>query len=308
MTALVAVDQRLADRLPTRSRLKLGRLVAQARASEAVFQAAVRRSEELREQIGAIQAERATLLAQAAELGIDKPDVSEADHAIAQLQTELARLDAHRDKRGQARHDAAQLVARLRHFLEQLPPTPALARAQINPPRLINGETPPQAVARLRAEITKVQRELAALASAPLPSGELRERARQWVAELARAGRPMLRTAQGRFEIEWHAGAFGGPMAPASIAILAAINPDGLYALIDEQITATNSGSGLASGERPKKEAQLRARLHDLEAQEESIIDHEDDAADGVAIPRRPEADPWAVLAVRHSLAERKAS
>jgi hypothetical protein len=113
------------------------------------------------------------------------------------------------------------------------------------------------AIHRVRAEIERLRKELQALAAAALPIMELRERAQKWVTELAAAGRPMLRTSAGQFSIEWHPGAFGGPLAPAGVAVLAALDPEGMLVLIETEI-AKIGGTGLSSHERPGREKELR--------------------------------------------------
>jgi hypothetical protein len=165
---------------------------------------------------------------------------------------------------------------------------------------LRDNETPADALHRVRAEIERLRKELQALAAAALPIGEMRERAQRWVTELAAAGRPVLRTSAGQFSIEWHPGAFGGPMAPAGVAVLAALNPDGLLALIETEIGKIG-GTGLSSRERPGREKELKGKLLSLERDEEVLIEMA--IAAGFDVTRRPQAAPEAILGIRHGLA-----
>jgi hypothetical protein len=304
MASVISIDSRLVDLLPTHGRLKLGRLLRLARMSQDAFHSSISQQESLREQIGSINSERSNFIARekakSSDANAKEPNTAEYDIAIEHLQGELSRLEGKRAKLEAHRFDSQQLIAQLRSFLEQLPPGMTLARAQQLPASHLNGSRPDSAVAKIRAEITKVQNELHALATAPLPGGELREKARAYVIELAKAGRPQLMAERGEFRIDWPPGSqmAMGTVGPGAAAIIAAINPDGLYALIEEQINRI-SGAGLASSERPKREAQLRARIADLERQEESIIEKAD--GDDWNISRRPQASPWIVLGVRHS-------
>jgi hypothetical protein len=156
------------------------------------------------------------------------------------------------------------------------------------------------ALRRVRGEIERLGRDLQLLAAAALPTGEMRERARKWVAELAAAGRPVLRTAAGQFEIGWHPGASGGPMAPAGVAVLAALNPDGLLALIEAEIVKIG-GTGLSSGERPGREKELKGKLLDLQRTEEVLVEMA--LAADFDVTRRPQAAPEAILGIRYGLA-----
>jgi hypothetical protein len=164
------------------------------------------------------------------------------------------------------------------------------------PPTLRSGEDLIAAVDRIRAEIAAAKQELTAMQRAPLPTGEMRERARAFVDELAAVGRPMLRTAAGSFAIDWHPGVHGGPLAPASVAILAAVNPDGLYSLIEAEINKVN-GSGLSSRERLGRQQQIEDRILQLERSEELLIEQANE--NGHDIGRRSAASPLAVLGVK---------
>jgi hypothetical protein len=304
MSSIVSIDQRLIQVLPTRSRLKLGRLIQSARDAEASYQSAISQGEQMREDIGHVEDERRQIIANATALGNDEPDTADVDAAIKQLRGELARIDQQRDKRAERRYAEAQLIARLRHALEQVPPGVVLVHSQQVSPRVNAGESALDAVNRIRAEISKLQNELRAIAIAPLPAGELREKARAYVAELAKAGRPMLMAERGDFRIDWAPGVQTamGTLGPGAACIIAAINPDGLLGLIEDQITKV-SGSGLASTERPAREEAIRDRIHALEVMEESIIEHDDASNDTFGIVRRVDADPMVVLGARPSTA-----
>jgi hypothetical protein len=168
----------------------------------------------------------------------------------------------------------------------------------------LNGATAPDTVSKIRAEITRLQAELRSIATAPLPGGELRERARAYVAQLAEAGRPVLFAEQGKFEIRWPPGAQTpiGTLAPGSACVAAALFPDAMLALIEDQINKI-SGAGINSRERPEREAQIRARIHDLEAQEEAIIEHDEIDNNSWGLTRRVDADAFVVLGCRNGVA-----
>jgi hypothetical protein len=309
MGSIIAVDARLIEPLPTRSRLKLSRLVQVARDAESAYQAAIRRGGELREELGILGSERRRILAVAEADGNEHPDVAETDAAIAVLEGELRRLEAQRDKREARRYAGAQLVARLRTALEQVQPGATLVRSHQVQLRYLNGESPLEAVNRIRAEITKLQTELRSISIAPLPSAELKQKARSYVAELSKAAVPYLVAERGEFEVRFPPGCLAnGPMAPAALPLFAWLFGDVLTARLDELIEQTVKGTGLSERERPQREQLIRDRIALLEAQEEAIIDADDSDNDGFGIVRRPEADPMIVLGARHGTAQARAS
>jgi hypothetical protein len=308
--AIPQIDTRLLELLPPKPRLKAQRLIAAAIDSEAAFMSLIKRGETLREEIGQLRSLQRQSVERARELGGDVDDVKDAaapfDDAIRDLEGELQKLSRDRQRREDRRTNDQQVVAHVRHFLEKQSATPniPLVAVTTSAPKL-NGQTAIEAIDRLRGEIDAARQELRAIIAAPLPSGEMRERARQWVNDLAAIGRPTLRTAAGGFSIDWHPGVYGGPLAPASIAIMAAINPDGLYALLEAEINKV-SGSGLSSNERPRRQQQIEDRILALERSEETLIEQAHDNGHDVA--RRPQCDSRAILSVKTAVAQAKAS
>jgi hypothetical protein len=303
MTSVIGIDSRLSERLPTRSRLKLGALLQLARGAEDSFRSLIGQAEAVREQIGSINSERSNFIAnnKAESLGAStkEPDTSEFDSALEHLQAELARLEAHRPKLESKRYESAQLIARIRSYLEQASlNNVALTRAQLPLAPRLNGEKPPDVVAKIRADLTKAQTELMALLRSPLPTAELKQRNRQYVTELAKAAIPELMVERGGHEVRWPPGCLAnGPLAPASLPVFAWLFPDLLTAKLDELIDHNVRGTGASANERPKKEAALRAKIRDLEIQEEALIEQSD--VDDWQITRRAAADPMIVLGLK---------
>jgi hypothetical protein len=71
------------------------------------------------------------------------------------------------------------------------------------------------------------------------------------------------------------------------------------------QLRRASLPNSLASNERPRREHQLQGRLASLQRDEEALIERYENDFD---IPRRPNADPLAVLGIRYGLAQAKAS
>jgi hypothetical protein len=306
MPSVIAIDERLIRLVPPRSQLKIGRIVGQALDSEAVFFALIKRTEALIEEISRLRALQRQSVERARELGDDQKDAAAPfDDAIRDLEGELQRLGRDRQRREDRRTNDQQVVAQVRAFLERQSASNTVLVAVTTSAPKFHDQTVTQAIERIRAEIAAATQELITLQRAPLPSGEMRQRAKAFVDELAAIGRPTLRIASGTFDIEWHPGVYGGPMAPSSIAIFAALDPDRLLALIETEINKV-SGSGLASSERPRRQQQIEDRILALERGEESLI--EEAHEDGHDVARRPAASPLAILAVKTAVAQAKAS
>jgi hypothetical protein len=304
--AIPQIDQRLLAACPAKARLKAQRLVSAAIDAESAFMAVIARQDRLREEVGAAASERRQAVDRARSV-TDKVEEHQAagaeyDSVIAELQDELARLEAERARREQRRYDSAQLVAQVRAWLETVSArnTPLAMVAQ-PPPALRNGETPLDAIRRVRDDIAALERELIQLRRAALPSAELKMKAREFVRDLALAGTPSLHVQDGAFRVDFMPGAWAtsGTMAPAGMPLLCWLFGDAVIAKLDEIIERV-SGTGLASADRMRRETEVKDRLLTLQRTEESLIemalDHDFD------VWRRPAAAPEAILGLRNGV------
>jgi hypothetical protein len=307
MSSVIQIDERLQQALPAKSRLRLRRILGIAVDAEAAFQSVIDRQSRLREEIGEVRSQREQALAAARQLNDRVEDhaaaAAEFEPVIAELQGELTKLEAERNKRETRRTDAAQLVARLRGYLEQVTSRNAPLTPHQQPPvQLRNGESPVDAIGRVRTEITALERELIQLRRAALPSGELRQRIREYVTELGKAGMPSVFTDAGQFRIDWPPGSMApaGTLGPGAACVIAALFPDVLISALDAQVERI-SGTGLASNDRAKREVEIHDRLLTLQRTEESLIELALDAEFDVW--RRPAAAPEAILSLRNGVA-----
>jgi hypothetical protein len=164
------------------------------------------------------------------------------------------------------------------------------------PPQLSPGDSPMDGVRKVRAQIAHVQQELAAMRRAALPAAELKAKAREFVAELGKAGTPSLHVQDGAFRVDWLPGAWAtqGTLAPAGAPLLAWLYPDMMVKRFDDLIDTTVKDNGLPANKRGQREFDLLGRLVDLERLEEAIISKFE--ADYPELIRRPSADPMSVL------------
>ena len=134
--------------------------------------------------------------------------------------------------------------------------------------------------------------------AAPLPAAELKQKAKQFVAELKAAGTPELFVQDGKFEVRFGPGATAtvGTLAPGPLCVAVwAFGSTDILERLNQAIDQI-SGNGLPELERPLREQSLRDEVARLEFEEEALISAADDAGHDIA--RRPEASPFAVLNV----------
>jgi hypothetical protein len=313
MASIPQIDQALLAHLPPKAKLKIQRLIDIAKDCESAFATLIARQERLREELGILKSQQQASVERARQLGTEPKDAAaEYTPAIQELEGELQRLDKDRARREQRRFDSAQLVAQLRQFLSD-----AINGRKIFPlgmpvkPEMAQGDDPPAAVKKIRAQITHLQQQLAAMRRAALPASELKAKAWDYVRALAAAGTPSLHVQDAKFEVRFEPGATQpmGTVGPGSLAIMCWLFPDQVIARLDALIDATVKGSGLPAGKRGYQEFELQGRLINLERLEEAIISKFE--TDLPELLRRPNADPLAVLEMHFGsagLQTRKAS
>lgn len=167
-----------------------------------------------------------------------------------------------------------------------------------------------QEVSRLRLDIDRCREEIEWLDSAPIPPDELKAR----VAE-------QCQTFAGRFDGSRHLAALAYPnggrqelqsmltgsarvhvggQAVVSVdtelgPLLAWLMGDAMVARLHAAIDGADYRPGPPMAERPARIAALKDEMLKLEQREEAIICQAEEL--GISIPRRPDADPVAVLA-----------
>jgi hypothetical protein len=135
------------------------------------------------------------------------------------------------------------------------------------------------------------------VASAPLHSDEVREKAKRFVTSLASRFTPPIfwLFEPGINSFEWptlpRAGSSPGDPGDFDVAGFQAwLNPDAMLAAISREIyLLADNANALSVEERRAKEAEIRSEMLSIERFEEDLCIAED-------APRRPEADPRAVL------------
>lgn len=191
---------------------------------------------------------------------------------------------------------APGILAQLSLFTNELTPNLHLRSVTIEATPH-DGETLAQAIIRIRGEIVAAQAELVRLKLQPLPRDELQQRAKDYVEQLAAEAGPLVRTANGSFEVEWAVPTplSYGVQSPSrsAAAMLCAMFPDKMLDLIVAQLP---DQGGMPAAQRQEREAEVTARVLRLEREEEALI--EQAQAQGIECHRRPNASGWAILGI----------
>jgi hypothetical protein len=239
----------------------------------------------------------------------DERKAKKISEEINFIETDIAANVQERGRRFAEVGAADRVLTPLRMFVKGLwsPPNrggESALRSVTTDPDVRNGETLPQAIERVRREIFSVKSEIGRLQAAPLTAAELREKITAEIDALARQGCPQLDTKTGN--LTWADDApshsFGVP-GGAPRALLCWLFHDEMLAAVTAGLDQEIAGS-IPAAERPRREADLRQRLLQLEHEEEALIMRAPAAGHGVQ--RRADASPWAVLQIEVTSVEQQ--
>jgi hypothetical protein len=230
-------------------------------------------------------------------------DARASDNRLRSLGDQLPdqirdRLLARRDENQRRHTDLFHLIARIKKWLNSVPPTKMLQLASVEA-RPRDGETIAQAIVTVRTELARCQVDLTKSKNAPPTKAELKAAACDQVARLARGAAPWI-DPRGSKLIN-----FGDPRAATTFveretpwAFFCWLDPTKATAKVTELIDALPVPEGaMTTAEKAKSVAALTAKIEQLEDQEEALILVA--AIAGHDVLRRPNASPAAVLQVR---------
>jgi hypothetical protein len=218
----------------------------------------------------------------------DAPDIADAEYELSRLRAMLSQQ--------QARHrQFDQLVSHLGSWLRALSPNADLVDARPAKLATKKGEKISDAVFRIRQEIETHQAELALIKQAKPPVAELKQKARDYVRDLAKRGAPAIKADHAAFEVTFQT--TGWSSAVQLHLALAWLDPELLIKRLEQEIDQMPKPAlALTANEKADRWASLQSELSALGRKEEYLI--ESAADDGQEIARRVDADPAAVLNV----------
>jgi hypothetical protein len=227
----------------------------------------------------------------------EKPDCERARRAKHALDRLVSQQPERQAQAGAAR----QLLVQVERYLQMLPSGVRIEAAAAVPVRLADGEELPAALARVRNDVARLQRELTSARNAPLPKPVMRALAADRVAELARRGGPVIASQGGMFKVSWPQEVMAGEgvamVSERMPAVLAWLDPGRLLARLEADIDSLPEVAGALS------ERDRLARIADgaaaarRERIEEALVERAHRSGLMTAA-RRPLADPRAVLGV----------
>jgi len=217
------------------------------------------------------------------------PDTADLEQEAARLSSRLSELQAQYQHR-------ADLNGQIRHWVATIGANRQTEDVKLPKVKLAKGETHRDAVDRIRDEIAGALKERLNVQQAGLPLEEMRAQVRKWVSEQARKGRPRVVASHDGFRVEFDDGRGFVPGGDWG-AVLCWLHEEHMTDELDAIIEAMPAPSlALTPSEKAERLAAVKAKLLELERQEEAVIDAAE--KDGQDIPRRPNADPAAILGV----------
>jgi len=260
-------DAAARSRLPLAAQLKLGAIIDLQEAAQYALHATAAK-------IASVQ--------RALDMATDAENAPE-------IQFELQRLKDLQDQQRVRAAERARSAAQLMGWVRTLPVRASFQMAREIAVRPAKGETPLQAVQRVREQIAALTSEKQKVIRASPPRDILHAMVREYVLTLAQQARPSISYDDRGVRVNF--------ADHLPVAMLAWVDPDRLIKRLCAEIDALpKTELSLNLLQKNERLAEIKAKLFGLERQEEALIDLASE--DGQEIARRPNADPTAVLGV----------
>jgi hypothetical protein len=254
--------------------------------------------------------------------GPDHPTVIDAQRQLDEAEARFAAITERRDNAGQKRNSLLKLIRACEDYI-QAHRGEELAAYEGEPPEVTPGETAKEALERVRRERATLAADLHEVRCAPIPSSMVKARIKAEVEALAERGAPNLsHLVEFGGDIRWpdlplhasfdgafafapspdgksppqHLSLYGSPRVQVidAQALLFWAHKDAiLKKLIADADAMVDDEAALTDEERADREADLLARILEMERREEAFVE-----ALGDPFARRPEADPRAFLSI----------
>jgi hypothetical protein len=204
-----------------------------------------------------------------------------------------------RDKWQQRSESLSQLCNRIRFWVGSQNTAAVFEMAPAVKAELPDGLTICETIEETRNQIDALHQNLDVVRMAPEPKAALKEKAAQFVRELAARGRPKVSAGPGGITVAFTDPRAGTTMASRDdvAAIAAWLHESAMVSALEREINLLPEGvAPLPTEERERRISQLAADLEHLERIEEHLVQAA--ASDGQDVLRRPDALPAAVLGV----------
>jgi hypothetical protein len=221
------------------------------------------------------------------------------EHA-ADMEFELTRLRAHLGQYQAKFEQLSMLHGNVRRWINDVKPNAVLSDCKPIKLRERAGESTIDAIGRVRGEIGVLAGEQRQAMDAGLPRDEIRAQVAKFVQSQAMRCKPHIMANHRDFSITFgDQSSFTNP-APDHIAFLCWFDPDTAADLlnneVDRQFPPDEAAFVMTPADRVLRLAEIKASLLRLELTEEQLIERAEE--EGQVVPRRPAADPAAVLGI----------
>jgi hypothetical protein len=309
-----------ADRLPARAREKYLAICSSADDAAALLRVSSERVNDA--QMDVMRAEaRLRQLGDRRAMDADDAARQDAERKGAAARATVERLRAESERRSEASLPLRELRFALERYAQRELASVNIIEAApiVATPQLRKGENYHDLVTATRAKLEGLRDELAAVEAATLPADVAKQKARAQIAELAGKGKPhVLELLEGRKQFSFakvfragefaydHAGQIAGRASrdryeDDALATLCWLFERELTAAIEREIDEhSDPSSALTDEQIVKKRGQLHSAIIQVQREEEAAIEAGSQA--GISIPRRPDADPRAVLGLSDAM------
>jgi hypothetical protein len=213
------------------------------------------------------------------------------------MREEIGRLQTVRDQQT-ARHAVfSAITTSVQQWMVGLPRGTSIEPAPPIDAKPRKGETPADAVKRVRQEIAELQSEWRAAKTAPQPKSVLKEQAKEQVRAFAERGRPRVVVDKGSLTIGFTPQSSFGFGDNRVAEIMAWLNEEAFTKRVLAEVDALPEPPlALTNEERDRLMQRLSGRMDALERMEEAFIEQAQQA--GTEMLRRPDAGAPAILGV----------
>ncbi|WP_354209566.1 MULTISPECIES: hypothetical protein [unclassified Bradyrhizobium] len=240
------------------------------------------------------------------------PLVAAAKKHLDKMTAGFERMKQLQEVRAAAWQSASQAKAACETWLRSgVPGNCKLEAVEVEPPKLLKGETVIDAIERLRRRGRELKADLHRIASAPFPSAHSKAQMRAQVEALAMEGAPSVsrlveldgpvdfQTQSVRSEVyNAQPGAVAFAEVPEAVALVAWLHKDALIAALDREIASEADDKAALSHEaRQKAEAEVQGDLLAVERDESWLVWSAQGA--GLPVEHRGDCSPLAILQVR---------
>jgi hypothetical protein len=204
----------------------------------------------------------------------------------------LERLTAEQQKARDRNNTLHRLLSAMQQWWFQLRLRPGEAIKSVTMvAKLPQGQTPAEAIGKLRVEMLAIAQELAKVRHAPLPVADQIAAAEKYVAQRGAVNGPRINVVRDQLQLQWPDDVIASKTD--LIGMLCWLAPTSVIAALKREIEQSPaSANALPAAERDARVADLESRLLDLERRESALLDKD------TSILPRFDMDPRAYLQV----------